>query len=116
MNTFRNLHRVMNERKKLTKTKTNIPYRAVAMLALACLAFVQHAQAVIPAPDGGYPGGNTAEGQTALFSLTSGTYNTAVGFSSLRATPSAISTRPLVLARSLPIPEMKTRPSVRQRC
>ena len=36
-----------------------------------------------PAPDGGYPGGNTAEGQKALFSLTSGTYNTAVGFLSL---------------------------------
>jgi len=36
-------------------------------------------KAVSPAPDGGYPGGNTAEGQNALFSLTSGTYNTAVG-------------------------------------
>ena len=36
------------------------------------------AQAVIPAPDGGYPGGNTAEGQNALLSLTTGTYNTAV--------------------------------------
>jgi hypothetical protein len=41
------------------------------------------AQAVSPAPDGGYPGGNTAEGQSALFSLTSGGYNTAVGFASL---------------------------------
>ena len=37
------------------------------------------AQAVSPAPDGGYPGGNTAEGQNALLSLTSGTYNTALG-------------------------------------
>jgi hypothetical protein len=33
---------------------------------------------------GGYPGGNTAEGQNALFSLTTGGYNTAVGFYSLR--------------------------------
>jgi trimeric autotransporter adhesin len=41
------------------------------------------AQAVVPAPDGGYPGGNTAEGQNALFSLTNGTYNTAVGVFSL---------------------------------
>jgi hypothetical protein len=28
-------------------------------------------QAVLPQPDGGYPGGNTAEGQNALFNLTS---------------------------------------------
>jgi hypothetical protein len=55
------------------------------VFALACLAFIQHAQAVSPAPDGGYPGGNTAEGQNALFSLSSGTYNTALGFSSLRS-------------------------------
>ena len=40
-------------------------------------------QAVSPPPDGGYPGGNTAEGQNALLSLT-GTYNTAVGLFSLR--------------------------------
>ena len=39
--------------------------------------------AVRPAPDGGYPGGNTAEGQSALLSLTTGTYNTAVGIYSL---------------------------------
>ena len=40
-------------------------------------------QAVRPPPDGGYPGGNTAEGQNALLSLTSGTYNTAIGLFSL---------------------------------
>ncbi len=43
------------------------------------------AEAVNPPPDGGYPGGNTAEGQSALLSLTTGTYNTAVGFFSLRS-------------------------------
>ena len=42
------------------------------------------AHAVSPAPDGGYPGGNTAEGQQALLSLTTGTYNTAVGWFSLK--------------------------------
>ena len=41
------------------------------------------AKAVVPAPDGGYPGRNTAEGQSALLNLTTGTYNTAVGFASL---------------------------------
>jgi Chaperone of endosialidase len=42
-------------------------------------------QAVTPPPDGGYPGGNTAEGQNALLSLTAGTYNTAVGWFSLQS-------------------------------
>src|SRR6476659_5260142 len=51
----------------------------------ACFAFSPAAHAVSPAPDGGYPGGNTAEGQNALFSLTSGGFNTAVGFLSLRS-------------------------------
>ena len=37
-------------------------------------ALLQPARAVVPLPDGGYPGGNTAEGQNALFSLTDGTY------------------------------------------
>ena len=54
-------------------------------LALLCFALLPESQAVSPAPDGGYPGGNTAEGQNALFGLTSGGYNTAVGFFSLRA-------------------------------
>jgi len=37
------------------------------------------AQAVVPAPDGAYPGFNTAEGTNALFSLSSGVWNTALG-------------------------------------
>ena len=52
---------------------------------LMCVALLPGAQAVSPAPDGGYPGGNTAEGQNALFSLTTGGFNTAVGFLSLRS-------------------------------
>jgi hypothetical protein len=51
---------------------------------LACFGFLPGAQPVVPAPDGGYPGGNTAEGENALLSLTSGTNNTAVGWSSLK--------------------------------
>ena len=42
-------------------------------------------QAINPPPDGGYPGGNTAEGQDALLGLTTGTYNTAVGLFSLES-------------------------------
>jgi uncharacterized small protein (DUF1192 family) len=41
------------------------------------------AQAVSPAPDGGYPNGTTAEGTNALFSLTTGVWNTALGFEAL---------------------------------
>jgi hypothetical protein len=54
-------------------------------LAAGTLALVQRAEAVNPPPDGGYAGGNTAEGQGALLNLTSGTFNTAVGFFSLRS-------------------------------
>ena len=42
------------------------------------------AQAVVPAPDGGYPRQNTAEGAGALLSLTTGGFNTAVGYLSLQ--------------------------------
>ena len=52
---------------------------------LACFGPLSGARAVVPAPDGGYPGGNTAEGQNALLSLTTGGFNTAVGFLSLRS-------------------------------
>jgi uncharacterized coiled-coil protein SlyX len=51
---------------------------------LACFGLVPKAQAVVPPPDGGYPGFNTAEGQNALFSLTTGVGNTAVGWFSLQ--------------------------------
>ena len=55
----------------------------VILSALGYFALLPTAQAVLPPPDGGYPGGNTAEGQSALLSLTSGTFNTAVGVFSL---------------------------------
>ena len=54
-------------------------------LALGTFALVHRVEAINPPPDGGYPGGNTAEGQAALLNLTSGTFNTAVGFFSLRS-------------------------------
>jgi len=68
----------------LIQCKTTIVPLLIAGV-LACFAISPMAQAVVPAPDGGYPGGNTAEGQAALLSLTTGGFNTAVGFFSLRS-------------------------------
>jgi Chaperone of endosialidase len=54
-------------------------------LVLVCfgLSPAPDAFGVNPPPDGGYPGNNTAEGDDALFSLTTGTENTALGFGAL---------------------------------
>jgi hypothetical protein len=65
-------------------------YLVVVGASLVCLASLPALQAVLPPPDGGYAGFNTAEGQNALFSLTIGTQRLA-RFRSL-ATPRAIST------------------------
>src|SRR5213075_2879973 len=55
-------------------------------LLLACFALLPRAQALLPppAPDGGYPNFNTAEGDSALLNLTTGTRNTAIGLAALR--------------------------------
>src|SRR6059058_4337309 len=53
------------------------------IFTLGSFALPQRTQAVVPAPDGGYTNFNTAEGQSALFSLTTGAANTAVGWFSL---------------------------------
>ena len=62
--------------------KTFVPTHLIVFL-LTCFALLSKMQAVSPPPDGGYAGGNTAEGQNALLSLTTGTYNTAIGLYSL---------------------------------
>jgi uncharacterized coiled-coil protein SlyX len=62
--------------------KTTIRPLLIA-LGLAYFALSSTAQAVLPAPDGGYPGFNTAEGTSALFTRTTGVWNTALGFQAL---------------------------------
>jgi len=63
------------------------PLRAFLLIpfVLVCFALspAPNAFGVDPAPDGGYPGDNTAEGTDALFSLTGGTENTALGADAL---------------------------------
>ena len=50
------------------------------LLALGFFALLPlKAFGVVPAPGGAYPGLNTAEGENALFSLTTGLWNTALG-------------------------------------
>ena len=65
-----------------TMKKRHIILTAI-LLTLGSFALPPRTQAVVPAPDGGYPGFNTAEGQNALLGLTTGAGNTAVGWYSL---------------------------------
>jgi Chaperone of endosialidase len=69
--------------KPLIQLKKPTPLFIIA-LTLTCVALPQEAAAVIPPPDGGYPGANTAEGQNALLNLTTGGFNTALGWLALR--------------------------------
>jgi hypothetical protein len=75
--------KIMNPLIQFRKTVVSF----VITVVLACFGLLPRTQAVSPPPDGDYPGGNTAEGFKALFSLNTqnGGFNTAIGFSSLAA-------------------------------
>ena len=55
------------------------------LIGILCIGLLPRVQAVVPPPDGGYPGFTTAEGSNALQSLTTGSANTAVGWFSLKS-------------------------------
>jgi hypothetical protein len=63
---------------------TTISGKVFALFAFACFTLAQNVQAVVPPPDGHYANRNTAEGKDALFSLTTGEDNTALGFRMIR--------------------------------
>ena len=80
----RKKRKFMNSLIHLRKTA---PLLATIPLLLTCMIIrsAPNAFGVLPAPDGGYPGENTAEGHDSLLSLTTGSFNTAVGWVSLRS-------------------------------
>ena len=74
----------------LIQLKTTIP--PLLAFVFACFALSPVSRAVVPPPDGGYPGGNTAEGTEALNSVVAlpgrggeigGVRNTAIGYQTL---------------------------------
>ncbi|HZR04658.1 MAG TPA: tail fiber domain-containing protein [Candidatus Udaeobacter sp.] len=65
--------------KKSNVMRERMTVTVLIIIGLACFGPLPLAQAVSPAPDGGYPGFNTAEGQNALNGLTTGIWNTGLG-------------------------------------
>ena len=84
--------------KKEMKTRTTSS--SLIALLLACFALPQSTQALLPPPppDGGYPGANTAEGDGALFNLTTASSTRLSVLMRSTTTQPATSTRPLVKA------------------
>ena len=74
----------MNTPKIQYLNKRKQKMKIISILTITSLA-LSSARAVIPLPDGGYPGNNTATGEQSLFNLdtSQGYYNVADGFASL---------------------------------
>jgi hypothetical protein len=95
--------------------KRVMPSLPSVVFMLAWFGIAPLVRAVVPAPDGGYPGFNTAEGQNALFNLTTGIGNTAVGWFRSGGTRTAATTPLSARERSFSTLERKTLPLARQR-
>ena len=66
------------------KKAPSVTDAAFALFLITSFTLLPAIRAVDPPPDGGYPAGNTAEGDEALLSLRDGVRNTAMGFGALR--------------------------------
>jgi hypothetical protein len=80
-----NLFRLKNSNS--TNPKFNELALFLVALVLVCFGLSPAARAVLPppAPDGGYPNQNTAEGDFSLTSLSIGTWNSAFGYAALNS-------------------------------
>src|SRR5205823_14780147 len=69
----------------LKNTMKTIRFTCSVLTAIVLAGVPAATHALVPpqAPDGGYPNGNTAEGDSALFNLTTGVNNSAVGLNAL---------------------------------
>ena len=86
------------------------------LIGIACIGLLPGAQAVSPPPDGGYPGGNTAEGQNALgLPPAAVTIPQSVG---IRSLPTLAPTTPASALERLPSTPQKTirPPALRRSC
>jgi trimeric autotransporter adhesin len=78
----------MIAQQKLMYVKPTSLLRCFVLLLVCYFVLLSRVHAVTPAPDGAYPGGNTAEGQSALLNLNiagGGIHNTALGAFALSA-------------------------------
>jgi Galactose oxidase, central domain len=82
---------VMNQ---LTQSKNATMLPVLVALTLGCFALSPTVWAVDPPPDAGYPNQNTAEDEDALFSLTTGPDNTAMGLDALGSNASGSDNAP----------------------
>jgi len=80
MNVFRSTTRIVTLSMKRSPVRPGLLLMSVVVI---CFAPLPSVRAVTPAPDGAYPGGNTAEGGSALLSLTTGGFDTAIGAAAL---------------------------------
>jgi hypothetical protein len=103
-----------------TTIQTQQVLRLLALVIATLFAsagLLPNARAVLPAPDGGYAGGNTAEGQLALASLntSAGLYNTAVGIYSLLSLSEGSFCTGVGAGTLLSTPQIKIRPLAPER-
>src|SRR5437762_7526016 len=73
-------------RNLVNRSPLRLAFLVIPLVFVCFCPFANGAGGLKPPPDGGYGLRNTAEGTDALFSLTEGMENTAIGFNALYST------------------------------